>query len=209
MPEPSFLEINEIFWSFQGEGARTGVPSIFLRLSGCSLRCVYCDTQYAWEEGRFMEMQDIIAQIDGHKKRYPRSQVVITGGEPLEQDLSLLVERLHDKDFFTAIETNGSLFQDLAVDWWTVSPKDGNDYHIDERLFQKINEVKLIVNKSLTLQVIESIRRIRQDFPIFLQPDWTDNDRFGSTFRLFQQCQERGIKDIHPGLQLHKIYNVK
>ncbi len=209
MREPSILKVNDIFWSFQGEGLKTGTPSIFLRLSGCSRRCAYCDTKAAWNKGRFMEIQDIVSEIDDQKKKYPDSQVVITGGEPLEQDLSKIVKALQASNYFVALETNGHEFQDIAVDWWTLSPKDVNHYHIDERLFHQIDEVKLIVNPNLSLNIIKRIREIGEGFPIFLQPDWYDKKRYQNTYLLFQQCQREGIRNIRSGIQLHKIFKVR
>ena len=209
MPELPILKINDIFWSFQGEGLRAGFPSIFLRLAGCSLKCPYCDTRDAWDRGRDMSVYDIMTEIGSHKKKYPQSQVVITGGEPLEQDLSELVDVLNKRNFFISIETNGLHFQELAIDWWTVSPKDAADYSIHEGLVKKIDEIKLVVNKNLTLDVIKRIRAIGEGVPIFLQPDGNDKDRYKHTFLLFQHCQEQGITDIRSGIQLHKVYSVK
>ena len=208
MPELSILKINEISWSFQGEGLRTGFPSVFLRMAGCNLKCPFCDTKGSWENGRDMAIYKIIADIDKYRKKYPQSQVVITGGEPLEQDLSQLVDVLKKKNYFISIETNGLHFQELAIDWWTVSPKDGADYFIHKGLVKKIDEIKLIVNRNLTLDMIKRIREIVEGIPIFLQPNGYDKDRYKNTFFLFQRCQEEGIKDIRPGIQQHKVYNV-
>jgi organic radical activating enzyme len=209
MQDLSILKINEIFWSFQGEGLRAGIPSIFLRLAGCQLRCSYCDTKDAWEGGVWMPQTDIISQIDLHKKKYPASQVVITGGEPMEQELETLVDALKEKDFFVSIETNGIEYYDLPIDWWTVSPKDVSGYNIHEALQGRIDEVKLIVNQNLTIDVVKQIRKIGHFFPIFLQPDSTDSRSYENTFYFFEQCQENGIKDVRPGIQLHKVYSVK
>jgi len=144
MPEHSILKVNEIFWSFQGEGARLGFPSIFLRLAGCKLGCPYCDTKDSWETGNHMQTNEIITKIDNFKNKYPASQIVITGGEPLEQNLSELVMALKNRKYFLAIETNGMLFQDLILDWWAVSPKDVSNYFINGDLFNKINVLKLL-----------------------------------------------------------------
>lgn len=209
MQAPSILKVNEIFWSFQGEGLRAGFPSIFLRLSGCSLGCEYCDQKDAWEAGIWMPIPEIIDQLDNQRKRYPQSQVVITGGEPLEQDLDELVAALKDRGYYLSIETNGSEYAELPIDWWTVSPKDVASYDIHEGMRNQIDEVKLIVNENLTLNVIREIRAMGDYFPIFLQPDSTDLHRFDSTFYLFERCQEAGIKDVRPGIQLHKIYSVR
>lgn len=202
------LKISEIFWSFQGEGLRAGFPSVFLRLAGCSLQCPYCDTLYSWENGRFMKVDFIMSEIDAHKQKYPHSQVVLTGGEPMEQNLSKMVAAIKQKNYFVSIETNGKTYQDVPIDWWTVSPKDVNDFFIHEKLVDRIDEVKLIVNRNLDVDVIKKIRD-KGEFTIFLQPDWYDVDKYRSTFQLYQQCLEEGIPKIRPGYQLHKLYNVK
>jgi len=209
MQGPSILKINEMFWSFQGEGLRSGFPSIFLRLAGCSARCSYCDTRFAWKKGTLMTLDDIILEIDKHKKKYPCSQVVITGGEPMEQDLSLLVSDLKANGHYLSIETNGKDYQELDIDWWTVSPKADNDYRIHEALHPLVSEVKLIVTPDLTVDHVKQVRAIGDHFPIFLQPDWEDNDKHRHTVLLFQECQELSIWDVRCTVQLHKVYDVK
>jgi organic radical activating enzyme len=212
MPGPSILKINEIFWSFQGEGLRVGVPSVFLRFAGCSVQCPYCDSKDSWksEAGASVSIEEILSEIEKHQKKYPQSQVVITGGEPLEQELSEITTALKKKNNFLSIETNGIHFQDLPIDWWTISPKDVTDYFIHEDLLKKINEIKLVVNKSLTIDVIKRTRSIVPvSVPIFLQPEANDNNRYVNTFSLFQQCQEEQLENIRCGIQLHKIYEVK
>ncbi len=210
MQVPSIPKIKEIFWSFQGEGLRAGVPSIFLRLAGCRVQCPYCDTRGAWDPGagKAMPVENILVEVDRLARQYPSSQVVITGGEPLEQDISDLTTALKKKKYFLSIETNGLHFQDLPLDWWTVSPKDVTDYFIHENLVEKIAEIKLLVNKNLTLEVIRRIRG-RVSAPIFLQPDGTGKNRYRETFVWFRRCQEEGITGIRAGVQLHKVYHVR
>jgi organic radical activating enzyme len=211
MPEPSILKINEIFWSFQGEGLRAGYPSIFLRLAGCGLRCPYCDTQYAWETvtSGTMAVHDILAEMEQYRAKYPHSQVVLTGGEPLEQDLAAIVYALKQKNYFIAVETNGLYFQDVPIDWWTVSPKDVTDYTIHRDLVKKAAEIKLIANKNLTPDAIKRVRGETGKVPIFLQPDASSDERYAAVFSLFRRCQEEGIDNIRAGIQLHTIYRVK
>jgi len=216
MPEPSILKINEIFWSFQGEGLRCGEPSIFIRLAGCSLRCPYCDTAGSWDSGGDNTIPAIIDRITPLLSHYPLSQIVITGGEPLEQDLAPLTLALKDQDLFISIETNGVHFKPefkdnnrLPIDWWTVSPKDVSHYFIHPDLASYANEIKLIANSNLTL---ETIRKIRSQIPsttIFLQPDAGDPHRFETVFNLFRLCQQASLPNIRPGIQLHKVYNVE
>ncbi len=97
----SELKVNEIFFSIDGEGKRAGCLAAFIRLSGCNLRCSYCDTAYAFDEGRFMPVEEIAKAVEGWKN------VTITGGEPLCQDIHGLLEALGDHS--VNIETNGSM----------------------------------------------------------------------------------------------------
>ena len=76
-----YLKINEIFFSIQGESLNTGIPTVFVRLTGCPLRCNYCDTKYAFKEGVKMSLSNIIKKIKSYDSRF----VTITGGEPLAQ----------------------------------------------------------------------------------------------------------------------------
>jgi len=99
------MKINEIFYSIQGEGILTGVPTIFIRTTGCNLRCSWCDTQYAYEEGKEISIDDIIEKVKG----YPANYVCITGGEPLlQKDTIKLAQKLCDEDYNVCLETNGS-----------------------------------------------------------------------------------------------------
>ena len=216
MPEPSILRIKEIFWSFQGEGLRLGFPSIFLRLAGCEVRCPYCDSKESWGTDpctfTTVTVPEILAAVNEYSGKYPGSQVVVTGGEPLEQDLTALVAALKKKDYFLSIETNGLHDQDLAIDWWTVSPKDMSGYFIHPGLPGKIKEIKLIVNEHLTLEVIRGIRQRVAGVPIvpiFLQPEGGNPDRYAQSFELFRRCLEQGIEGIRAGVQLHTVYGVQ
>jgi len=100
------LRVNEIFYSIQGESSFAGFPCIFVRLTGCNLRCSYCDTQYAYQEGKELSLDVIIKQIE----KYRCSLVEITGGEPLiQEETPLLISNLLDKGYRVLLETNGSL----------------------------------------------------------------------------------------------------
>lgn len=103
----SELNVYEIFYSLQGESTHAGKPCVFIRLSGCNLRCSYCDTNYAWEPGRPMDISQILAEC----AKYPARYVEITGGEPMLQDSVLdLMEALHGAGYEIALETNGSIY---------------------------------------------------------------------------------------------------
>jgi 7-carboxy-7-deazaguanine synthase len=100
------LRISEIFFSLQGETRTSGIPTVFVRLTGCPLRCVYCDTAYAFSGGEIMSINDIVART----RAYPARHVTVTGGEPLAQRNCLrLLEALCDEGFEVSLETGGSL----------------------------------------------------------------------------------------------------
>lgn len=102
----STLRITEIFYSLQGEANTTGLPTVFVRLTGCPLRCAYCDTAYAFHGGRQQEIDDILAEVAGHGARY----VTVTGGEPLAQPGCIeLMSRLADAGYAVSLETSGAL----------------------------------------------------------------------------------------------------
>lgn len=98
------LKINEIFFSIQGESSWSGYPTVFIRASGCHLRCHYCDTKYAYHDGEFLSIEKIIAQV----QQYPARYVCVTGGEPLLQSaVHELMTRLCDLNYNVSLETSG------------------------------------------------------------------------------------------------------
>lgn len=105
MASPS-LRITEIFYSLQGESNTAGVPTVFIRLTGCPLRCSYCDTAYAFYGGEKFSLDEIISKVEQYKTRY----VTITGGEPLAQaTCHELMKLLADKGFKVSLETSGAM----------------------------------------------------------------------------------------------------
>lgn len=105
------LRIHEIFYSLQGESSRIGLPTVFVRLTGCPMRCVYCDTAYAFNGGKSLALEDILQQVAGY---FPQSSatkyVTVTGGEPLAQKECLtLLGLLCDADYNVSLETGGAM----------------------------------------------------------------------------------------------------
>lgn len=100
------MKINEIFFSLQGEGIQIGIPTVFIRTTGCNLRCTWCDTQYAFFNGKEMSIEQLIQAVE----RYPTKHVCITGGEPLiQKETTTIINKLLDKGYKVCIETNGSV----------------------------------------------------------------------------------------------------
>ena len=155
------LQVNEIFYSIEGEGMRVGQPTTFVRLAKCNLRCRFCDTEFDYFSERSVD--DIAAEVE----RHPAPWVCLTGGEPLGQNIAELCRVLVDKGYRIHIETNGTIGPDpMLYKWiehWTVSPKcfpvvDG---------FRRIDELKYVVGKSFKEE------RVQENLAgcIYLQPE--------------------------------------
>lgn len=122
-PEVDALPINELFYSLQGEGKLAGMPTVFVRTSGCNLRCWFCDSYHtSWEPTHaWMAIGHIIDQV----KEYDRADhIVLTGGEPMIHDEAVdLLKRLGDAGYHTTVETNGTIYRDTHINLASISPK--------------------------------------------------------------------------------------
>ena len=119
------MKIAELFYSLQGEGALVGVPSVFVRTSGCNLRCSWCDTPYtSWQpEGNEFSIEQILDEVKAHPARH----VVVTGGEPMIlPEIVPLTERLRALGLHITMETAGTVFRPVACDLMSISPKLAN-----------------------------------------------------------------------------------
>lgn len=134
------LKVNEIFYSLQGEGARSGEASIFIRLSGCNQSCKFCDTD--WKAERKMSLQDIVKEIEQYRCKW----IVWTGGEPTLQLTDFIIDYFHASGYQQAIETNGTNYISEKIDYVVCSPKEGIDYHQLNLISQKrkIDEFRLV-----------------------------------------------------------------
>lgn len=151
-------KVNEIFCSVQGEGMHTGLPAVFLRMSGCNRRCPFCDTDHI----AFTEMT--IGQIIEAVSAFPPRHVIVTGGEPAMQIDRALVDALHNAGFVIHIETNGTLSLPEGIDWVTLSPKDAPD--ASHYAVLSPDEVKIVYQE----QDVEAYRKIFDCPNFLLQP---------------------------------------
>ena len=137
------MKIIEIFYSLQGEGFLAGLPSVFVRLAGCPLRCRWCDTKYAWdkEAGRQYSTDEIVHTVE----KWPCKFVVITGGEPMvDPDLPQLVRELKAAGKHITIETAGIAYiPDMPCDLMSISPKLSNSVPDEAKLAAIHNDLKL------------------------------------------------------------------
>lgn len=224
----SHLRISEIFSSVQGEGRYLGVPSTFIRVSGCNLRCVWCDTPYAsWEpEGPTLALEQIVNQAD----HYANTHVVLTGGEPMLFDpIEELVQTLQSRGHFITIETAGTIFRSLTGTFMSLSPKPAhstppedtpNGWHErhEKTRFQPETIRQLIQNHDYQFKfvvkpeepgAIEEIQlmlaQIDPAIPkdnIFLMPEGRDAKALSERLKLLVPiCQQTGYR-LAPRLQI-------
>lgn len=210
------MKIAEIYRSVQGEGCLTGTPSVFVRTSGCNLRCWFCDTPYtSWHpEGVDMAVSEIVAQIEEWDCRH----VVLTGGEPmLFAELIPLCERLRERGRHVTVETAGTLYLPVVCDLMSISPKLANsapsaeehphwnrrhrrECHRPDVLRQLLAEydcqLKFVVDERADL---EEIHAFLGDFPqaaperVLLMPQGVDQESLEERAAwLRPYCQEQG-----------------
>ncbi len=137
------LKINEIFYSLQGESSRVGLPTIFIRLTGCPLRCQYCDTEYAFYEGKKLSIEQILHDISQYDCRY----ITVTGGEPLAQKhCNELLNVLCDNGYHVSLETSGAI--DIA--------------NVDTRVM-KVVDLKTPASKEAEKNRYENLMHLKPD----------------------------------------------
>ncbi|MEM8944475.1 MAG: 7-carboxy-7-deazaguanine synthase QueE [Planctomycetota bacterium] len=212
------MKIAEIYKSIQGEGVLTGTPSVFVRASGCNLRCWFCDTPYAsWQpEGNDFAVDEIVAQVEEWECRH----VVITGGEPmLFAELLPLAEQLRQRNWHITIETAGTLYLPVACDLMSISPKfassgpDAVDHphwsrrHERERhqpeviraLLAEYNyQLKFVVDQQ---SEVDEVEQFLAEFPeavsdcVLLMPQGQTQDELDQRSSWLQPlCEQRGWK---------------
>ena len=208
MPQPLILKIAEIFPSIQGEGLRQGEPTIFVRLSGCNLNCSFCDTKYAWKQGKEYSINQILDEISRIKTEFPARWICLTGGEPLLQDISSLIQRLKKENFKIQVETNATNYQNLPVDWYTISPKP-EKYFFQPEYKEKAKEVKIIVTKNLDFGIVKRLRKAFPDeTPLILQPQSNRKWSLDLAYALLKKSLINNLENIRISVQLHKILGI-
>lgn len=209
----SRLEVKSIFPTLQGEGPFVGQPAVFIRLGGCNLACNFCDTDF--EDFHDMELSAVLAEAKklavGGEGRV-RQLVVITGGEPLRQDIAPLCNALIEDGFTVQIETNGTLWRELPEAVHVVcSPKYTNGgYHaIRPDLLKRVAAFKFIVSKQHDgYQHVPDVGQRLYHTPVYVQPmdeqDETRNKE--NTEHALALCQQYGY---NLSLQTHKMLGIE
>jgi 7-carboxy-7-deazaguanine synthase len=201
------MRVTEIFFSIQGEGSRAGRPCVFVRFTGCDLRCGYCDTAYAFQGGSDMTREDIVAAVARHPSRF----VLLTGGEPtLQKELPALAEELVARGYEVAVETHGQRPIDALppsvvriVDVKTPgSGETTSDFAYLERLMRH-DEVKFVVCSEEDFRwSAEVVRRHRLEgrVEVLFSPAWGQVEAKD----LARWLLESGL-DARLSLQIHKV----
>ncbi len=155
------LNVNEIFYSLQGEGGRSGEASIFIRLTKCNLACTFCDTDFA--QGEDMTVEEILAEID----QYPCKWIIWTGGEPTIQLNDDILREFQKAGYKQAIETNGTRPVPSLINYITCSPK--QNYEKIKKLIPFVNEIRIPVAKGDEIPDISVFPKANKYFlsPIF------------------------------------------
>lgn len=201
--------VNEIFYSLQGEGGRTGCPTIFVRLSGCNLSCKWCDTDH--KEGKVMSAESIMREVGKHDCQW----VCITGGEPYcqEHDLTRLIVLLQNSFYNVQIETNGTLISQPkngdAPDMVTVSPKGNTRVNWDilkDLSYRAEIEYKVVVTEKGPECNILKLKEFASGDPIYLQPVSCNQE---ATKKCIQIIQQQGLENIRLSVQVHKIVGMR
>jgi len=201
------MNINEIFYSIQGEGKWVGLPNIFVRVAGCNLRCSYCDTKYAYDDGKEMSIDEIV----NHIGNYPCKYVCITGGEPLLQHETLdLINTVLKRNYKISLETNGSISINyivnkkplmISLDVKCPSSNMHEKMHLENiSLLRKDDQLKIIIqNKEDYNYAKKVIKKYEPICNVFFQPVWATN-----TKNLAGWILSDGL-NVKLGLQIHKM----
>jgi 7-carboxy-7-deazaguanine synthase len=199
------LKISEIFVGVQGEGCNVGTPMVFIRLFGCTMGCTFCDTKYSWNRNGYgkEEMVEMsVSQILDAVRKFDARWVCITGGEPLEQEISSLCSVLKGLGYKLALETNGSKSAyglPLLFNWITVAPKK----HYGGTWLRNADEFKFVASHK---EHIEMAERVICKAVKWIQP-------CNSSEANIKLCADYIL--MHPrttlrlGYQLHKLYQLK
>jgi len=200
------MKINEIFFSIQGEGKWTGLPNIFIRTTGCNLRCTFCDTKYAYKNGKELTINEIINKI----KKYPCKHVCITGGEPLlQKDIADLIDTLIRKSYTICVETNGSIDIRkiskkpimISLDIKCPSSHMHKEMNLNNiNMLREKDQLKFVIkNKKDYLYAKKIIASYKPQCLVFFQPVWGFKPK-----SLAEWITDDGL-NVRLGLQLHKI----
>lgn len=203
------LDVKSIFKTIQGEGPFVGVPAVFIRLGGCNLACTFCDTDF--ENYNTLSVDEIVSTVLSLASNTIKL-IVITGGEPLRQPISLLCEKLLQCDLKIQIETNGSLYRELPSQVFVVcSPKafTKSGYQpLQAGMIKTIHAMKFLISKNLKhYDSIPELGQTQYKIPVFLQP-MDENDAQLNKINIDFTVQLALKTGSTFSLQMHKVIGI-
>jgi 7-carboxy-7-deazaguanine synthase len=195
---PNFLDVQEIFPTIQGEGLFVGWPAVFLRLGGCNLQCLFCDTEF--DNYQSMNIEKIIEEIqqfscNEHQQKI-RKLVVITGGEPMLQPIELLCQKLISNGFLVQIETNGTFYRQLPNEVKIIcSPKNNQNQPLSIQSWWKnsISAFKFVVSENFLGYQKIFYDLFSFDIPVYVQP-------------IDENCAQKNLKNLKLALNICNEY---
>ncbi|AXB55496.1 7-carboxy-7-deazaguanine synthase QueE [Flavobacterium fluviale] len=168
----AMLPLMEEFYTIQGEGAHTGRAAYFIRIGGCDVGCHWCDVKESWNAA--IHPPTSIDLIVENAAKYADT-VVVTGGEPLSWDMTLLTERLKEKNLKVHIETSGAFNLSGTWDWICLSPK--KNKLPTQTVYDNAHELKVIIhNKHDFIFAEEQAELVNNNAILFLQPEWSKKE---------------------------------
>jgi organic radical activating enzyme len=193
--------IVEMFHSIQGEGCWAGASAFFIRLAGCDVGCWFCDTKESWNSKRHPQhtVEDLVKQAAIARP----AMVVLTGGEPLMHDLTMLCQALHHAGLTIHLETSGSHPLRGSVDWITLSPKRFKPPILD--IYPQVHELKVVIASEDDLGWAEQQARLVSPQVLkYLQPEWNTPASVEWVFQYVRQHPEWRVS-----MQMHKFLGVR
>lgn len=195
------LPLMEAFHTIQGEGYHQGKSAYFIRLGGCDVGCHWCDVKESWDASLYPEIK--VNNIVNEAATQPSNIVVVTGGEPLMYDLSVLTKELKAYRFQTHIETSGAYPVTGTWDWICFSPKKFKHPHPD--IYKCAHELKVVIyNKSDFNWAEKHAALVNKNCRLYLQPEWSKREIM--TPQIVDYIKK--FPKWHVSLQIHKYMNI-
>ncbi|AAC07798.1 7-carboxy-7-deazaguanine synthase QueE [Aquifex aeolicus] len=209
----TLIALNEVYESIQGEGLLVGLPSVFIRLQGCNLRCPWCDQPEALSfSGRKVKLSSLINEL----KKFTAKHIVITGGEPFaHRELPFIVEFLLSEGYSVQIETNGTLWVEEMEKFAegihiTCSPKGVAKYYVHPKILKYAKELKFVVDKEFSKEVLkkEEFERFLREGKVVLQPESNRKEMMEKALKIQKELlKECYTVRVIP--QVHKCFDLK
>jgi len=207
------IAVSEVYESIQGEGLLVGLPSVFIRLQGCNLRCPWCDQPSALAFG---QKRTPLGELVRGLKRFCARHAVITGGEPFaHEELPLLAQRLLDEGYSVQVETNCTLWVEGMEGvaprvYITCSPKGVAGYRARREVLRYANELKFVVDEELSLDVLkrEEFLPFLKEGRLVLQPESNRREMMSKALEMARKLVSEGFS-VRVIPQIHKFFGLK